>query len=110
MNANSLFFDFPDFLQRLNKCSTLDLQNASGVSLVKLLLVVALERLFLGRGASSSGLPGIREFLRGADLPSTLVLPQDPVITLETLCMLAIYAQAADMHEVACLHVSILYL
>jgi proline utilization trans-activator len=76
----------------------------------KLLLVVALGRLFLERGASSSGPPGIREFLQGADLPSTLVLRQDPVIALETLCMLAIYAQAADMHEVACLHVSILYL
>ncbi|PMD32536.1 hypothetical protein L207DRAFT_518459 [Hyaloscypha variabilis F] len=70
----------------------------------KLLLVVALGRLFLERGASSSGPPGIREFLQGADLPSTLVLRQDPVIALETLCMLAIYAQAADMHEVACLH------
>jgi hypothetical protein len=59
----------------------------------KLLLVVALGRLFLERGASSSGPLGIQEFLQGADLPSTLVLRQDPVITLETLFMLAIYAQ-----------------
>ncbi|KAE9382229.1 hypothetical protein N431DRAFT_476868 [Stipitochalara longipes BDJ] len=105
LNANCLFLNFSGFLQRLNGASIKSLQTASGVWRVKLLLVIALGRFFLERGATSSGPPGIREFLQGThDLPPTLILRQDPVIALETLCLLAIYSQAADMHEVAYLY------
>ncbi len=37
---------------------------------------------------------------------SNLILSQEPVLSIETLCLLAIYAQAAGLHDAAYLYVS----
>ncbi|RDW71016.1 hypothetical protein BP6252_07579 [Coleophoma cylindrospora] len=102
LNTNYLVFDYPAFLDQLNSTPLQSLKKASEVWHVKLLMVIALGRLFLGRGATSFGPPGIREFLQGVNaLPSNVVISQDPLMAIETLCLLATYAEAADMHSAA---------
>ncbi len=108
LNANLFLYNHTVFLEQLSRISPQSLQTASEVWHVKLLLVIALGRLFLERGATRFGPPGIREFLQGVNaLPSNIVLSQDPLMAIETLCLLAIYAQAADMHDIAYLYVRI---
>ncbi|KEF57878.1 uncharacterized protein A1O9_05799 [Exophiala aquamarina CBS 119918] len=63
-------------------------------------------KLLLKEGATTSGPPGIREFLQAIRvLPSNVVLYQSLDRSLETLALLAMYAQAADLHGVAYLYV-----
>ncbi|RDW83477.1 hypothetical protein BP5796_04968 [Coleophoma crateriformis] len=102
LNTNYLVFDYPAFLDQLKNTPLQSLKQASEVWHVKLLTVIALGRLFLGRGATSFGPPGIREFLQGVNaLPSNVVISQEPLMAIETLCLLATYAEAADMHNAA---------
>lgn len=108
LNTNNCFFSYTAFQEQLSRASPQSLQTASEVWHVRLLLVVALGRLFLERGATGFGPPGIREFLQGVNaLPSNIVLSRDPLVAIEALSLLAIYAQAADMHSIAYLYVSI---
>lgn len=108
LNANCYFFDQPFFLEQLSRTPPESLSEASELWKTELLLVVALGKLFLGRGATSLGPPGVREFVQGSNiLPSNIVLSREPIMAMETLCLLAIYAQAADMHRIAYLYVRI---
>ena len=107
LNANYCVFNHQAFEEQLSSVSTQDLLTATGIWRVKLFLVVALGKLFLEKGATDLGPPGIREFLQGVHtLPSNIVLCEDPLMATETLCLLTIYAQAADMHIMAYLYVS----
>ena len=74
---------------------------------VKLLLIIALGKLFLEKGSDTSGPPGTKEFLEGVkNLPSNIELAQSPLISSEALALLAFYARAADLHHAAYLYAS----
>jgi hypothetical protein len=108
LNANHYFFDHSAFSEQLDRALPNTLQAVSEVWQVKLLIIIALGKLFLEKGATSFGPPGIREFLQCVKIiPSTISLSQDPVTGIEALCLMAFYAQAADMHAAAYLYVSI---
>ena len=71
-------------------------------------MVIALGKLFLGHGASRSGPPGIREFLLAVqNLPTDMVLWEDPLTAVEATCLLAFYAQQADILNTAYIYVSL---
>jgi proline utilization trans-activator len=106
LNSNQFCFDHRVFLEQMDRSSQQLASLRSGLLLTKVLVVIALGKLFLGKGASDDGPPGIRDFLRSANtLPSNTVFSHDPSMAAETLYLLAIYAQAADMHHVAYLYV-----
>lgn len=106
LNASYCFFSLPLFLEQLNKTSLHSPKSISAIWLVKLFMVVAFGKLFLEKGATIAGPPGIQEFLEGTRaLPSQVMLNEDPVTAVEALCLLSIYAQAADLHRVAYLYV-----
>jgi hypothetical protein len=105
-DANQFYFHRGFFLEQLNRSSLQLASLKSGLLLTKVLIVIALGKLFLGKGASNDGPPGMRDFLRSATtLPSNIALSYDPLMAAETLYLLAIYAQAADMHNAAYLYV-----
>lgn len=84
------------------------LESASSLWHTKILAILALGKLFMEKGASAFGPPGVREFQRAvAILPTTVALSQEPLIAIETLLLLSIYSQAADMHHVAYLYVGV---
>ena len=65
--------------QRVQLSSTLghSLQTTIGVWRVKLLLIIALGKLFLEKGATAYGPPGMQEFLQGVhDLSSNIILAE----------------------------------
>lgn len=69
---------------------------------VQLLLVIAFGKLFLRRGASSLGPPGVTNFLRALRLQrDVLDLWDDPVLRIETLCLISLYLWIADMRPTA---------
>jgi hypothetical protein len=74
----------------------------------QIFIVVALGKLSIVKNASSFGPPGVEEFLQCIKLlPSTLTWEREnPLMLIETFCLLSIYAQAADLHNVAYLHAS----
>jgi hypothetical protein len=103
VNTNYCFFSITTFIDQLNKMA---LDTVSGAFKVKLSLIVALGRLFLEKGATVSGPPGITDFLRGfRDFQPHAMVDEDPLMAVECLCLLATYAQAADMHRMAYLYV-----
>lgn len=107
LNANYYFFNRQVFQDRLTKQSFNDFSGGSEVWQTEILMIIALGKLFLERGATSLGPPGIREFLLSAiTLPSNFTLIENPITAIEALCLLVIYAQAADMHRLAYLYVS----
>ena len=65
---------------------------------MQLLLVIAFGKLFLRRGASSLGPPGATDFLRALRLqPDVLNLWDDPILRMETLCLISLYLLTADI-------------
>lgn len=109
-SANCWFFNLAELLDQISQTPAQRLQAMSGILLTKLLIVIALGKLFLERGATTLGPPGIREFLQAAHcLPSNIQLNTDPITSVEIFCLLSIYAQAADMHDTAYLYVCIYF-
>ncbi|QKX61855.1 uncharacterized protein TRUGW13939_09011 [Talaromyces rugulosus] len=103
VNTNYCLFNITVFIDQLNKVAP---DTISGAFKVKLSLIVALGRLFLEKGATVSGPPGITDFLRGVrDFKPHTMTDEDPSIAVECLCLLATYAQAADMHRMAYLYI-----
>jgi hypothetical protein len=106
VNSGCSIFDRTFFLERLNRDPAQSPLKTSEIWAIERYLVIALGKLFLERGATGLGPPGIREFLHVIkNLPSNMVLEQDPITAVESFCLLAIYAQAADMHRTAYLFV-----
>ncbi|EXJ77855.1 hypothetical protein A1O3_09014 [Capronia epimyces CBS 606.96] len=104
--GNCSVFDPTVFLEKLARTSSRSPPEASELWQVEQLSVIALGKLLLERGVTSLGPPGVREFLHGIKkLPPGIFLHQEPITAIETLCLLAIYAQAVDMHRVAYLYV-----
>jgi hypothetical protein len=107
LNTCFFFFNHDEFLLTLNEVFPHNLERVSTIFIARLLLIVALGKMFLEKGASSSGPPGIREFIQGANLfPPALAIGREPVMAMETLCLLAFYAQASHIHDAAYLFVS----
>ncbi|CAH0020159.1 unnamed protein product [Clonostachys rhizophaga] len=105
LNSTHYFFDCSGFKEELEKTFHTSSQTTR-LWQVKLLLIVALGKLFLEKGASKSGPPGVTEFRQGVNaLPSTILLSQDPITATEVLCLLSFYAQAADLHETSYLYI-----
>ncbi len=108
LNANCLYFNLSTFIDQRNETIPKSSRTPLGLCEVKVLLIIALGKLFLGRGATSAGPPGIREYMQAVQgLPTNPILSQDPLVVVEIFCLLAIYSQAADMHNTAYLYVSI---
>ncbi|KAI1392697.1 uncharacterized protein F4822DRAFT_425900 [Hypoxylon trugodes] len=79
----------------------------SKIWVVQVSAVVALGRLFLEKGATGSRPPGFQEFLQGSDaVPSNTILLLYPLLAIEALCLLSVYAHSADMHAVAYLYIA----
>lgn len=84
-------------------------QSSEGKDLwhVQFLLVVAFGKLFLRRGASTLGPPGAVEFLQAIKLkPDVLELWEDPVLSIEILCLISLYLFTVDMRSSAYTFVS----
>jgi hypothetical protein len=87
LNSTHYFFDCSGFKEQVEKTFR-TLSQATRLWQVKLLLIVALGKLFLEKGASESGPPGVTEFRQGVSaLPSSIVLSQDPLTAIEVLCL-----------------------
>lgn len=110
LNYLLCFFDLPKIIDRLNSGPLHFPENDLTTSQVQLLVLIALGRLFREKESSESRPPGHREFLL-ADraLPSHLILLQDPVTAVETLCLLSYYAQAVHMLDVAATYVGFIF-
>ncbi|KAI1084311.1 hypothetical protein F5B20DRAFT_290696 [Whalleya microplaca] len=107
LHANCLFVDHTVSPRPLNDPSSWSSETAPETWHTKLFALIALGKMFLERGATSLGPPGIREFLKGAKaLPSNIILCQDAILAIETLCLLAIYAETANMHMAAYLYIA----
>lgn len=105
LNTTHFFFDLPTLQEEIELVSV---PHASALQRTKFLAIIALGKLFLEKGATSFGPPGIREFLHATQiLPPNLVLSQSPQTAIVTLSLLAVYAQAADLHVAAYLYVRI---
>lgn len=105
LNTTYFLFDLAGLQEEIERTS---LPPVSALQHTKLLAIVAAGKLLLEKGATFFGPPGIREFLHAVHiLPSNLLLNQDSQLAIETLVLLAIYAQAADLHAAAYLYVRI---
>lgn len=103
LNTTHFLFDLVALQGEIERTS---LPPVSALKHTKLLAIVATGKLLLEKGATTFGPPGIREFLHAVHiLPSNLLLHQDSQLAIETLVLLAIYAQAADLHAAAYLYV-----
>jgi proline utilization trans-activator len=77
--------------------------QADDLWLAQFLLVMALGKLILGRGASALGPPGATEFLRAMKkVPDISFFSHDnPVAQVETICLASLYLLSADMRTTA---------
>jgi hypothetical protein len=108
LNTNYFFFHLAALQEQINTSELHSLPHTSILWHVKLFAIVAMGKLLLEKGATIFGPPGIREFLHAVHiLPSNIALTQEPLMAIETLSLLAIYAQSADLHEAAYLYVSL---
>ncbi|KAH8700935.1 hypothetical protein BGW36DRAFT_425735 [Talaromyces proteolyticus] len=107
LNTSLFLFDVSIFLKNLRDDTTPDRTEphaGSNVWFAQVFIVIALGKLFLVNRASSLGPPGTNEFVQSMKL-----LPLSPTLTdqgsqvmfIETLCLLSVYAQAADLHGTA---------
>ncbi|KAM0198623.1 hypothetical protein ACHAQI_012295, partial [Fusarium lateritium] len=72
---------------------------------VQYFLVMALGKGLLTRGMSKAGLPGGDYFMRAMELfPNANGLYQDPILSIEVCCGLALYLQAVDHRNSAYLY------
>ena len=102
-------FDKEDFRNKLvviydNKAAGegIPTQSEPLLSYLRFLLVIAIGKLLLGRGATELGPPGAGDFLQVmARLPDLSTMYRYQVISIEILCLISLYLQAADMRSVA---------
>lgn len=108
LSPNYCVFDYQAFVNQINGDGdeTSSVQKSSSVWQVRLLLLIALGKLFLEKGADAFGPPGAKEYLEGVEcLPSNIELAQTTLTSTEALALLAIYSRAADLHHAAYLYV-----
>ncbi|KAF3067418.1 hypothetical protein GL218_08454 [Daldinia childiae] len=106
LHSNCLFYNHTVSYNNIDRPPR-TLEKTPSLRYANVFAIVALGKLLLERGATSFGPPGIEEFIQSVKaLPSSVFLCQEPPLAIETLCILAIYAQAADKHIAAYLYVS----
>jgi hypothetical protein len=107
LNANYFFFNLDYFLKKIDQNAHVSDSVDFVLTKTSLLLVVALGKLFLGVGHTPSAPPGAREFSLAAHiLPSNLAMTQSLPDALESLCLAAMYAHIAAIHDAAYTYVS----
>lgn len=73
---------------------------------IQYFLVMAMGKGLLTRGMSKAGSPGSEYFLRAMELfPDASGLYQDPILSIEVCCGLALYLQAVDHRNSAYVYV-----
>ena len=93
------------FLASLHKFYR-DQHSQSTLWQIKMLLVFAFGTSILAREAGKSGPAGAALFGSAVEaLPDPHRLRQDPIVSIEVLCMLALFMQAMDMRRAAYDHV-----
>ncbi|KAI1627906.1 hypothetical protein EDD37DRAFT_281792 [Exophiala viscosa] len=106
LNATCSFSDYLTLEKQWNRAHLQSVQSQPDIWQVKLLMVAATGKLFLEKGATNLGPPGIQEFFQCVQAFSAIVCRiQDPSTTIETLCLMAFYAQSADLHTAAHLYI-----
>ncbi|KAH6715061.1 fungal-specific transcription factor domain-containing protein [Leptodontidium sp. MPI-SDFR-AT-0119] len=76
--------------------------STSSLWQIKMLLVFAFGTSILARGAGKSGPAGSAYLARAVEaLPDPHRLRQDPILSIEVLCLLALFMQAMDMRRAA---------
>lgn len=107
-------FDEQSFMQNLMSLYNDGLPPLSAENrmwYVQYFLVMALGKGLLTRGMSKAGLPGGDYFMRAMELfPNANGLYQDPILSIEVCCGLALYLQAVDHRNSAYLYVSTILL
>ena len=69
---------------------------------IQFLLVLAFGKAFLERPAKSSAPPGSKYFIQAMNLlPNTEAMYREPILAIETLCMVSLYLQSVDMRRSA---------
>lgn len=107
LNAVFHAFDYQTFTNQLHQTVSNALSKILTIWQAKALAIIAVGKLFLEKGATEEGPPGIQEFLQCiASLPSAIDQARDPLASMEMLCVLAFYAHFADMHTAAYLYAS----
>lgn len=105
LNAITYAFDYPAFTRQLRQTASSSLNETLSIWQTKTLAVIAVGKLFLEKGATEQGPPGIQEFLQCvASLPSAIDLMRNPMAAMEMLCLLAFYAHFVDIHIAAYLY------
>ncbi|KAH7363381.1 hypothetical protein B0T11DRAFT_282521 [Plectosphaerella cucumerina] len=104
LNCILKFFHVEDVLHRLT--ATTEVGPVSPTWKSQLLAIIACGKLHTEKGATKQGPPGFREFL-SADrcMPSMMNMAVDVVGSVETLCLLGAYAQAAHLHDMSYLYI-----
>ncbi len=110
----SHYFDRDTFMsnldlhfQREGRHEGTESTSPSALWYVQLRLMLAVGKLFTGRKASSLGPPGVKYFIRAMHtLPNTFVLAKQPVLSIEILCLVALYLQCGDLRNAAYTYVS----
>jgi len=102
-------FDEIEFTKTLHDFynSPAQVANKSRLWYVQFLVVIAFGKAFLQQGRADSTPPGSIFFVRAMNLlPSSESLYSEPVPAIETLCMISLYLQSADMRCSAYSYVS----
>jgi hypothetical protein len=108
LNATYHLFEKKTFMQKLANLYENEIHQGqlSSSALqdhwhIQFLLVVALGKLFLGKGASQLGPPGAADFLCAMKLKPDVsdFYDEDPTLGTEILCLEALYLLSADMRK-----------
>jgi proline utilization trans-activator len=105
-------FDENEFTKTLHDFydSPVEVAARSRLWYVQFLLVIAFAKAFLQQGRIDSKPPGSVLFVRGMNLlPHSEVLYSEPVLAIETLCMISLYMQSVEMRCSAYSYVSNLF-
>lgn len=97
-------FDIASFKQKLSEFYTASDNDREIPRLwnVQLLLVIALGKMFLGKGSSEFGPPGATDFLRSLKMKRDILeYHEDPLLSIEIHCLRALYLFSADMRDAA---------
>ena len=102
--------DKEEFMGKLDEFYAKDSPNKHLTDLwhMQFLLVIAFGKLFLRRGASSLGPPGAEDVIRALRLKSDLLdVWEEPVLSVEVLCLMSLYLLTADIRGSAYVFVCI---
>jgi proline utilization trans-activator len=98
-------YDNSAFLRKLKEFyanQEASIQNTTGLWHIQMLLVFACGKSILTREAFPTGPTGASFFRQAIEgLPDIRALQQEPILAIETLCLLALFLEAADIRSAA---------